>query len=433
MAMVIESKKKLPTEISCDVESFLLLRKMVLFVVTWQRVYCVLSGDNFCIYKAENNNTTRNDFILGNLTLENSIRLDDSFEVSSISLVSVTGKKHAFSISSSKKDLNYMFCANNEEEKGAWVIAIENYLSPVQLSITGEHEIAFENEPINIINIPTNQTTNTAIIPIENNLIDNISIIPEVTAEINSFSLATYNLNYALCVIGTLPIEENSIVEALISCQADIVCLQETSIDWEFFLKTHQTLKQIYKYFLFQAPGNHSIPAGGIGIISKFPISSCKSIESPVRWFPAHLYEISVPNPIGVIQVLNLHLRPPLTESALPLLHAYVNSKSERVKEVLFYSKYIDFKKPIIVCGDFNEGINGASVQFWIKNMLMNHCLKEHKSQIATWHWKLPGGLEVSAQFDHMFYANLLCKSARCIHSGVSDHYPVVAEFTRKS
>ena len=86
-----------------------------------------------------------------------------------------------------------------------------------------------------------------------------------------------------------------------------------------------------------------------IAVISKFPIDLIELIPSPVEWFPAQL--LLLHSPIGDIQILNLHLRPPLTPGALPLPHAYVQSQYDRVTECKLYAEKINFDKPLIVCG----------------------------------------------------------------------------------
>lgn len=52
---------------------------------------------------------------------EDAIILDSSFEFAEVSLLSLTGKKHAFSIDSEQRDLHYLFCAPSDEERTAWL------------------------------------------------------------------------------------------------------------------------------------------------------------------------------------------------------------------------------------------------------------------------------------------------------------------------
>ena len=190
------------------------------------------------------------------------------------------------------------------------------------------------------------------------------------------------------------------------------------------------SLKNHYPYYEFNDWDNEiDLPAaGGIGFLSKYPIISTTIIPSPSEWFPGQL--IIIDTPIGEIQFLNLHLRPPLTHSALPLPHAYFTSKKDREREVQWYGTFLKSDIPTIVCGDFNENSDAKSAQYFSKNLKMRCALDEFKQGI-TWWWNLPFGYKATARFDHIFYNRLYCKDAYVIPEGYSDHYPVVGEFIK--
>jgi len=101
-------------------------------------------------------------------------------------------------------------------------------------------------------------------------------------------------------------------MKAMRDVNADIICLQETTPDWEYYLTAH--LQDEYSHCLFR---HHTVglsklpPAGGIGLLSKHPFTEIALIESQVGWFPGHL--VMLHSPLGDIQILNLHLRPPIT------------------------------------------------------------------------------------------------------------------------
>lgn len=126
---------------------------------------------------------------------------------------------------------------------------------------------------------------------------------------------------------------------------------------------------------------------------------------------------------------MNLHLRPPLTESALPLPHAYFTSKYQRVDEVKYYSSFINLDEPIVVCGDFNENVKAPSAAYWVERMKMKSVLEQFDPSTSTWWWQLPLGIKVYAHFDHLFYRNLQCIAGKTNQEGESDHYPIFGDF----
>eukprot|EP00026_Physarum_polycephalum_P005794 Phypoly_transcript_05832.p1 GENE.Phypoly_transcript_05832~~Phypoly_transcript_05832.p1 ORF type:complete len:276 (+),score=42.82 Phypoly_transcript_05832:975-1802(+) len=269
---------------------------------------------------------------------------------------------------------------------------------------------------------------------------------------------------------------------AMLSTKADVIFLQETTDDWEKFIAHKTTIMQEYKYYTFHPA---VLPAGGIAVLSRYPITNKELIPSPVGWFPAQF--VIVHTPQRDIQVLNLHLRPPLTSfpNPLPLPHAYITSKKDRVKECLEYSKYLDFRSPIVVLGDFNEDVGADSVKVWTHKLGLKNAydkLKNHGTAInnnttnnntnttktdnnahnrnstditdsntnintnnntpnnsmiinppqkndITWHWELPLNITVRAKFDHILYHKLECVKYGVKISGASDHYPIFAHF----
>ena len=269
----------------------------------------------------------------------------------------------------------------------------------------------------------------------------------EDNEELFKLRVCSYNVNFGCCGFSHYDEFEESIYTALMKTECDVVLFQETTPEWETYFCEYKTyvnlfeltcltqlyvtrLDEKYPYHEFQ---HYEIPyglrrpeAGGIAIMSKFRILSCDLIMSPCNWFPAQLSVIETP--IGNIQLMNLHLRPPLTDSALPLPHAYFYSKSDRKKEVQWFGTFLQPNLPTVVCGDFNEDSGASSCTHWTSNLKMRSALDEYKGK-KTWWWKLPGGIIIKARFDHIFYNGLVCTTAHVIPEGLSDHYPVYADF----
>jgi len=184
--------------------------------------------------------------------------------------------------------------------------------------------------------------------------------------------------------------------------------LQETTPEWKQFFVEKCELGKIYQHSVY----HHYVDienrplAGGIAVLSKVPFTEKQLIMSPVDWFPAHL--IIAHTEHGDVQILNLHLRPPITPSAnpLPLPHVYFTSKYDRIKECKFISQFVDMTLPLIVVGDFNEDEKARSAQVWLSNLHMRSALSD---LATTWHWELPLGLKITGKFDHIFFIAVVC------------------------
>ncbi len=152
-------------------------------------------------------------------------------------------------------------------------------------------------------------------------------------------SVLSYNLNFGI------PGEPSTI--ALIRRQdADIVLLQETNPAWARALRAE--LDDIYPYMDFR----HCCRAGGLGILSHYPFDSREYIPSPTKWFPA--WRLLARTPLGHIQLLNVHLRPPVSDGGSWLLGQFTTA-GIRLAEITEFARHLDFNTPTIVAGDFNE------------------------------------------------------------------------------
>jgi endonuclease/exonuclease/phosphatase family metal-dependent hydrolase len=112
-----------------------------------------------------------------------------------------------------------------------------------------------------------------------------------------NLKVITYNVNWGF-------VQPQRVVDFLAGADADIICLQETHSRWEAVLKAR--LGTRYPYCAFRdSPG-----AGGIAIMSRYRLRDVRVIEPNDGWFPAILADALTP--VGEVQILNVHLRPPL-------------------------------------------------------------------------------------------------------------------------
>jgi endonuclease/exonuclease/phosphatase family metal-dependent hydrolase len=230
------------------------------------------------------------------------------------------------------------------------------------------------------------------------------------------FSVLTYNINYG----GH---RADLSVAAILSTDADIVCLQETSPAWEKYLRPR--LKRRYPHCLFR----HGRGAGGMAVFSKRALREIAWHKPAAGWF--HGWVLRADTPVGPVQILSVHLRPPLSDRGRPGLGAMRRTRAIRLAEVTELGKQLDPAMPRIVLGDFNEEDQGKAVQHFVKQLYAD-ALAEFDRKSDTWHWRA-GPLLLNRRFDHILYSpKLHCCRAQVIKAGASDHLPVFALFDKR-
>jgi endonuclease/exonuclease/phosphatase family metal-dependent hydrolase len=225
-----------------------------------------------------------------------------------------------------------------------------------------------------------------------------------------AFRVMTWNVNFGLP-------PDAAALEILKNADVDVVLLQETTPAWHAALKTH--LKRPFKYQRHHA---HQA-AGGLSVLSRYPIKHDELIANAVSWFPAQRTVVKTPS--GQVQTLNVHLRPPL-DDGLKSVVAYFATKSIRGEEVQSFTAFLDPDIPAIVAGDFNEA-DGQAVA-WLERDGFDGALQRYADDATTWRWPLPVAGEITGTLDHVFVdARLQTVDAWVLYDGQSDHFPVVA------
>ena len=229
------------------------------------------------------------------------------------------------------------------------------------------------------------------------------------------FSVLTYNVNFG----GPQP---DLAVQAILASGADLACLQETTPAWERLLRDN--LADTYPHMTFR----HSPGAGGQAVLSKLPFKELAYGPTSAGWFPGWVIETETP--VGPVQILNVHLRPALSDRGSVTPSAYVATKSVRLDEIRELYGRLGPARPAIVLGDFNESDSGRAVQ-WLLEQGMQDALRQFDRHTNTWRWQT-SVYTFRNRFDHILSsADLHCYSARVIQEGASDHLPVVAVFGR--
>ncbi len=225
-----------------------------------------------------------------------------------------------------------------------------------------------------------------------------------------SLTIATYN------IYADRP-GDPSTLEAIQSLGADVVLLQEVSREWVPSLR--EVLADTHPHVGFWT---YRQRWGGLAILSKHPFESPQLLSVEAGPFPA--WRGVVVSPIGRIQVLNVHLFPPIRlYRRLGWLRAYRVGQERHVEELQELYKHLDPDLPTVIAGDFNEDVRGDGMA-WLRERGFSPAIDEMR---ATWRWQASFG-ELRWQLDHIVYRGpLQVAEARVIEAGSSDHWPVVA------
>ena len=229
--------------------------------------------------------------------------------------------------------------------------------------------------------------------------------------------VVTYNVNWG----GN---KADLVARYLIESDADIIFLQETHKAWEKYLKHFLAAKYPHAEF------KHSRGAGGIAFFSKYPLHDVKLIKPQAGWFPG--LKARVETKLGAIQLLNVHLKPPLSDTGSVSLSAYYQTQFIHKAELKELLAEFDPEQPLIIAGDFNENEDKAGIQSVMKRGFES-ALLNFDDESPTWKWNLSYGLSWSDRYDHLIYNKFLrCTGAQVKDIPASDHFPVMAVFTKE-
>jgi len=222
----------------------------------------------------------------------------------------------------------------------------------------------------------------------------------------------TYNVNYGLA-------GDPATLAAIGEPWADIVALQETTAKWESAIV--DSLGHRYPHRAFR----HCCGAGGLGVLSRYPWQEEEILEASAGWFPA--WRLVIDTPLGPLQILNVHLRPPVSESG-SVVSGYFSTPPIREREIEGFVQSLDPDLPTLVVGDFNENAGGRAITL-LRAAGFATALEQFDVPQQTWHWNTSAGT-VTAQLDHLVHDQRLDPlDVRALPLGRSDHWPVVGTF----
>jgi len=226
--------------------------------------------------------------------------------------------------------------------------------------------------------------------------------------------ILSWNVNYGLA-------GDPAAVAAIRNAAADVVFLQETTPAWERALRP--ALSASYPYMAFrEGPG-----AGGLAVLSRWPFTEADWLPAVHGWFPA--WRLRLETPLGPVQALVVHLRPPIGEDG-GLLSGYLETPAVREAELRDFAAALEPDLPTLVVGDFNEGPGGRAVGL-LRERGFRSALAAFDPETPTWRWQTSLGT-VRATLDHVFHDDRLAPlSAAVLDAGRSDHLPILGVFVR--
>lgn len=229
--------------------------------------------------------------------------------------------------------------------------------------------------------------------------------------------VVSYNVNFGL--VGD-PLG----VRAVGPIKADLVFLQETNPEWETAFV--DALGRRYPHHRFTHPKDW--PAGGMGVLSRFPIASITELPSFGGFFFA--WRVVLDTNLGRIQVLNVHLRPPMSDGGSWVV-GYFSTRENRLEEIEHHLAALDKKLPTIIVGDFNEESDGLALGRLLE-LGFGDVTAQFNPKKPTWHWTVSSGVTLRFQLDHILHdVHWIPVAAQIVDAGQSDHKPIWADFER--
>jgi vancomycin resistance protein VanJ len=229
------------------------------------------------------------------------------------------------------------------------------------------------------------------------------------------FKVMSYNIELTSA-------SEPTTLAAIGASHADILALQEVTHDTEAILRERYAAE--YPHQLFHSAGG----AGGLAVLSRFPLLDLGIRPGPGGWHPAWHVEAKLP---GLrVQLLNLHLRS-LFSADSGILRSYLDTDRDHLRQIEDFTAAFDAEPAgaeisRIVLGDFNEGPDGPAITYLEARGFSNILPAFHPGQ-PTWRFRSVGD-QLETTFDHILYdESLRPLNAWVEPRGSSDHLPVLA------
>ncbi len=240
---------------------------------------------------------------------------------------------------------------------------------------------------------------------------------PPLPAGAPRLRVMTYNVNFG--VAG-----DREGIDAIASAAPDLVLLQETTEVWEAALVA--ALGDRYPHHRF-APPKNEWTAGGMGVLSRWPITTVEQLDTDAG--PFFAWRLVIDAPGGPLQALDVHLHPPISDGGSWIV-GYFSTRSVREREANDHVARLDPALPTIVAGDFNEEDEGAAIAVFERRGFTN-ALPRFQPDADTWQWPV-GATTLRFRLDHVLHdRHFRAVGAAVVVGGRSDHAPVWADLVR--
>ena len=219
--------------------------------------------------------------------------------------------------------------------------------------------------------------------------------------------------------------DQNSNLDAIAAAAPDILCLRE--IENSFAQAFLERLEDQYPHRKYRG---HSIPAWGVAIASRHPLSDWRVfLEDPYK-IPAADAVIRLGD--REVRVACVHLIPPVAryrrrDSVWETIERNKDLRRRQAKYLAW--RYRNERRPVLIMGDFNEDLEEPAMDLLESKGFLNSCHTEPDGCQKTW----PAMFRIfppGFRFDHILGRNLTFIEGNVPREGGSDHYPVVARFT---
>ena len=237
-----------------------------------------------------------------------------------------------------------------------------------------------------------------------------------------SLVVATFNVN-----CGNLHLDQ--IRDMIKASKADVVFLQETTIESERYLKSE--LKSLYPNFC-STGYERRFAEDRLAFLSKLPLREIVFSPPSGGYFGCYSANCEVGK--TTVKLINVHLAPfviPPQPGILGLLKAMNDAEGRHAVEIESISRMLDGGQPTIVAGDFNSLSTSVAPSRLRKIGLIDSFAATHPDADNHPTWQGPvAAMNLQLRLDYIFQSShFRCDRSEIVKQGGSDHFLVTSEF----
>lgn len=239
--------------------------------------------------------------------------------------------------------------------------------------------------------------------------------------EASSLRVATFNLNCR----NPYP---DQILEAIRATRADVVFLQETTVELERFLSDQ--LQANYPYF-YATGYDGRFAEERLAFASRIQLRQV-TYSPPGQGFFG-FYTAMCPVGDTEVKLINVHLTPFMVHrgSGIPAIWAEIQrAEGAHAEEMKAITRAFAIEQPVIIAGDFNSLSIFDAPRRLAKMGFVDSFAAKHDEPDAhpTWHGTVDSTV-LRLRLDYIFHTRRLqTEKSEIIEKGGSDHLPVVSD-----